>query len=187
MSGDKSSLRKRLLFRRKKLFNNKLTFNFEKIIYLINKNYKFKKICVAGYYPINFEVNVLEFLTKLHKKGITIGLPLIKKNYGMMFKKWVPNQSLFLNKYGIPEPRNTNKTLMPDIILVPMVAYDQQLNRLGYGAGYYDRALKKLSMHKKIVTIGIGFSFQKCMNIPVNKNDYALDYILNEKKIICKN
>ena len=187
MSGDKSSLRKRLLFRRKKLFNNKLTFNFEKIIYLINKNYKFKKICVAGYYPINFEVNVLEFLTKLHKKGITIGLPLINKNYGMMFKKWEPNQSLFLNKYGIPEPKNTNKTLMPDIILVPMVAYDQQLNRLGYGAGYYDRALKKLSMHKKIITIGIGFSFQKCMNIPINKNDYSLDYILNEKKIIYKN
>ena len=187
MSGDKSSLRKRLLFRRKKLFDNNLTFNFEKIVNLINKKFKLKKISIAGYYPINFEVNVLGFLTKLHNKGITTGLPTIKKNYGMMFKKWEPNQALFLNKYGIPEPRNTNETIVPDIILVPLVAYDQKLNRLGYGAGYYDRALKKLSMHKKIVTIGIGFSFQKCMNIPIDKDDYALDYILNEKKIIYKN
>ena len=187
MSGDKSSLRKRLLFRRKKLFNNKLTFNFEKIVNLINKKFKLKKISIAGYYPINFEVNVLGFLTKLHNKGITTGLPIIKKNYGMMFKKWTPNQSLYLNKYGIPEPKNTNKTFIPDIILVPLVAYDQKLNRLGYGAGYYDRALKKLSMHKKFISIGIGFSFQKCMNIPVDKNDYVLDCILNEKKIICKN
>ena len=105
----------------------------------------------------------------------------------MMFKKWTPNQSLYLNKYGIPEPKNTNKTFIPDIILVPLVAYDQKLNRLGYGAGYYDRVLKKISLHKKIIAIGIGFSFQKCANIPINKNDYPLDYILNEKKIICKN
>ena len=187
MNGEKSSLRKKLLIKRKKLFSKKLIFNFGKIVNLIEKNFKFKKISVAGYYPINFEVNVLGFLTKLQRKGVTTGLPVIKRNYGMMFKKWAPNQSLYLNKYGIPEPKNTNKTFIPDIILVPLVAYDQKLNRLGYGAGYYDRVLKKISLHKKIIAIGIGFSFQKCANIPINKNDYALDYILNEKKIICKN
>lgn len=187
MNDEKSSLRKKLLIKRRKLFSKKLTFNFGKIVNLIKKNFKFKKISVAGYYPINFEVNVLRFLTKLQKKGVTTGLPVIKRNYGMMFKKWAPNQSLYLNKYGIPEPKNTNKTFMPDIILVPLVAYDKKLNRLGYGAGYYDRALKKLSTHKKIITIGVGFSFQQCENIPVDKNDHALDYILNEKKIIYKN
>ena len=187
MNGEKSSLRKKLLIKRKKLFSKKHIFNFGKIVNLIKKNFKFKKISVAGYYPINFEVNVLGFLTKLQKKGVTTGLPVIKRNYGMMFKKWAPNQSLYLNKYGIPEPKNTNKTFIPDIILVPLVAYDQKLNRLGYGAGYYDRVLKKISLHKKIIAIGIGFSFQKCANIQINENDYALDYILNEKKIICKN
>ena len=187
MNGEKSSLRKKLLVKRKKLFSKKLIFNFGKIVNLIKKNFKLKQISVAGYYPINFEVNVLGFLTKFYKKRITIGLPIINKNYEMKFKKWKPNQSLFLNKYGIPEPKKTNETLMPDIILVPLVAYDKKLNRLGYGAGYYDRALKKLSMHKKIITIGVGFSFQQCANIPVDKNDHALDYILNEKKIIYKN
>ena len=58
------------------------------------------------------------------------------------------------------QPKNTNKTFIPDIILVPLVAYEQKLNRLGYGAGYYDRVLKKISLHKKIIAIGIGFSFQ---------------------------
>ena len=97
MSDDKSSLRKKLLFKRKKFFNKELTFKFKKIVKLINDHFKLKKISVAGYYPINFEVDVLGFLIKLHNKGITTGLPIIKKNYGMIFKKWEPNQALFLN------------------------------------------------------------------------------------------
>ena len=94
----------------------------------------------------------------------------------MIFKKWKPNQEMYLNKYGIPEPKKTNETFKPDLVLVPLVGYDEKLNRLGYGAGYYDRALKKLSTQIKIITIGIGFSFQKCNKIPVNNNDHVLDH-----------
>ena len=94
---------------------------------------------------------------------------------------------MYLNKYGIAEPKKSNKSFKPDVILVPLVAFDQKLNRLGYGAGYYDRALKELSLKKKILAIGVGFSFQKCKNIPVKKTDYSLDYVLTEKKIFYKN
>ena len=183
----KSRLRKSLLIKRKKFFSNKFNFSHYKILKIIRKNYKLKKnISVAGYYPVNFEANTLNILSKLSEKGIIIGLPVITKNYRMMFKKWKPNQAMYLNKYGIPEPKKTNETFKPDLVLVPLVGYDEKLNRLGYGAGYYDRALKKLSAQKKIITIGIGFSFQKCNKIPANKNDYALDYVLNEKKMIYK-
>ena len=82
-----------------------------------------------------------------------------------------------------------NRKTLPPKVSIPivkvetyLVGYDEKLNRLGYGAGYYDRALKKLSAQKKIITVGIGFSFQKCSKIPVNKNDHVLDYVLNEKK-----
>ena len=183
----KSLLRKSLLIKRKKFFSNKFNFSHYKILKIIRKNYKLKKnISVAGYYPVNFEVNTLNILSKLSERGIIIGLPVITKNYRMMFKKWKPNQAMYLNKYGIPEPKKTNETFKPDLVLVPLVGYDEKLNRLGYGAGYYDRALKKLSAQKKIITVGIGFSFQKCSKIPVNKNDHVLDYVLNEKKMIYK-
>ena len=186
MSNEKSLLRKKFLLRRKKYFNNNITFNFDEIIKLKKKIFKFKNISIAGYYPINFEVNTLSFLSKLKKKNIITGLPIIKKNYGMVFKKWEPTKSLYLNKYGIPEPRNSNESFTPDIILVPLVAYDKKFNRLGYGAGYYDRILKKISQKKKVIAIGIGFTFQESLSIPINKNDYKLDYILNEKKLINK-
>ena len=104
----------------------------------------------------------------------------------MVFKKWNFNSSTYLNKYGIPEPNSINQTLKPDVVLVPLVGYDKKLNRLGYGAGYYDRYLKKLSTQKFFLTIGIGFSFQECKSIPIGKNDFSLDYVLNEKKIIYK-
>ena len=94
----KSRLRKRLLIKRKKFFSNKFNFSHYKILKLIRKNYKSKKyISVAGYYPVNFEVNTLDILSKLSKNGIIIGLPVIKKNYQMIFKKWKPNQAMYIN------------------------------------------------------------------------------------------
>ena len=65
----------------------------------------------------------------------------------MIFKKWKPNQEMYLNKYGIPEPKKTNETFKPDLVLVPLVGYDEKLNRLGYGAGYYDRLIELVKKH----------------------------------------
>ena len=71
------------------------------------------------------------------------------------------------------------------MILVPLVAFDDKLNRLGYGKGYYDRRLKKIKkIKKKMISIGIAYSFQKCKKIPVNKHDFKLDYIFTERGII---
>ena len=85
-----------------------------------------------------------------------------------------------INKYGIPEPI-TNKIIFPDILLVPMVAYDKNYNRVGYGGGFYDRYIKKIKKIKEILTIGLAFSYQKVKKIPIEKNDIKLDFIINEK------
>ena len=81
---------------------------------------------------------------------------------------------------GIPEPYQKKKTF-PDILLVPLVAFDKYNYRLGYGGGYYDRYIKKISNIKKILTIGLAFSFQKIDKIPINDYDEKLDFILSER------
>jgi 5-formyltetrahydrofolate cyclo-ligase len=69
----------------------------------------------------------------------------------------------------------------PEILLIPLVGFDRQLNRLGYGGGFYDRYISKIKKNKKIIKIGLGFSFQKIDKLPINKHDKKLDYILTEK------
>ena len=101
----------------------------------------------------------------------------------MDFYKWYFNDTLKIKQYGIPEP-NSKKLIYPDIILVPLVAFDNDLNRLGYGGGYYDRVIRKLSRKKKILKIGLAFSVQKINNVPITKYDKKLDYIVTDKYIL---
>ena len=101
----------------------------------------------------------------------------------MDFFEWTNKDPLRINKHGIAEPISTKK-IYPDVIFVPLVAYDYDLNRLGYGGGFYDRYLEKVSKIKKIFKIGLGFSYQEIKKIPINKYDKKLDLIITEKKII---
>ncbi len=101
----------------------------------------------------------------------------------MDFYKWSFSDLLKINKYGIPEPVVKN-IVCPDILLVPLVAFDKNLNRLGYGGGYYDRLIKKLSKKKNVLKIGLAFSIQKINKVPINAYDQKLDYIVTNKNII---
>ena len=101
----------------------------------------------------------------------------------MEFYKWNKHDPLLINKYGIPEPEIVDK-VYPDILFVPSVAFDKQLNRLGYGGGYYDRYIQKISKIKKIVKVGLAFSYQRLKIIPTKMHDKKLDIIITEKNII---
>mgnify|MGYP001455330391 FL=1 len=136
---------------------------------------------MGGYYPYNKEVDVIKILEKFEKKKYQILLPKIKKNFQMDFFNWSTKEPLSINKYGIPEPIS-NKIKYPSILLVPLVAFDKNFNRIGYGGGFYDRYIKKIKKNKKIITIGLAYSFQKVKKIPTNKNDVKLDYILTDKE-----
>ena len=83
----------------------------------------------------------------------------------MNFFSWSNKEPLSINKYGIPEPIS-NKAIYPSILLVPLVAFDKNLNRIGYGGGYYDRYIKKIKKNKKVLTIGFAYSFQEVKKIP---------------------
>ena len=100
----------------------------------------------------------------------------------MIFVEWKYLDPLKVNKFGMLEPSLQNKIFVPNYMLVPLLAFDNNNNRLGYGKGFYDRFLNKfLKVKKNITTIGIAFSFQKYNKLPVSNLDIKLDYILTEK------
>ena len=179
----KSKLRKKILKIRKIANKNNIKLKFNKIFKLIKKRKLNKKCVIGGYFPINFEVDDLNILREFRKKKYPICLPVIKKNFKMDFYKWDINGPLKINEYGIPEPIPTN-LIYPDVILIPIVAFDENLNRLGYGGGYYDRLIDKLSKKKKILKIGLALTVQKIKNLPTTKYDKKLDYIVTEKYIL---
>ena len=98
----------------------------------------------------------------------------------MDFYKWCPNDPLTTSSFGIPQPLKLKK-VYPDIIFVPIVAFDKFRNRIGYGGGFYDRYLEKISQIKKCTAIGLAFSHQKVNKINVENFDKKLDLILTEK------
>ena len=112
-----------------------------------------------------------------------ISLPKIAKNNKMDFFQWSFKEPLKINKFGIPETIS-NKKVYPNILFIPLVGFDNKLNRLGYGGGYYDRYLSKIKNITKTVKIGVGFSFQKIKKLPINKHDIKLDCVITEKEII---
>ena len=178
----KSKLRKKILkLREMENFKN-IKIDFDNVFDLLKKNNLTKK-CIGGYFPVNHEIDDLEILKKLKKKKYQISLPVIKKNFDMDFYRWSFDDPLKINKYGIPEPFS-KKLIYPDILLVPLVAFDKNLNRLGYGGGYYDRVINKLSKKKDILKIGLALSVQKINNVPVTKYDKKLDYIVTDKYIL---
>ena len=179
----KIKIRKKILKIRK--INNKknIQIKFNKIYNLLKKIINLKNKIIGGYYPVNYEIDDLYILEELEKKKITIALPSIKKNYKMNFIKCSLKNPFLINQYGIPEP-SFGKVVYPDILLVPLVAFDKKLNRLGYGAGYYDRLIKSLKKKKKIITIGLAFDFQMFYSIPTSQYDQKLDYIITNKNIL---
>ena len=99
----------------------------------------------------------------------------------MDFFKWSTNDPLKINKFGIPEPIS-QKIRHPKILLIPLIAFDKNLNRVGYGGGFYDRYISRIRKDKRILKIGIAYSFQKVKKIITNKYDIKLDYIITEKQ-----
>jgi 5-formyltetrahydrofolate cyclo-ligase len=188
MNHDKTYLRKKFLSKRKKKYLTIKNFNFNLIFSLIKKHFNKKKIIIAAYYPSNYEVDILNFLKVATKKKFKIALPVIRQSNLMNFRSWNFEDPLYVNKFGILEPKKTNKEIVPDLIMVPLAAFDNKLNRIGYGKGYYDRSLKRnYKIKNNTVSLGIAYSFQKCKTIPINEYDCKLDYIFTEQGIISSN
>ena len=176
----KDLIRKKILkIRRKKYFQVNSNF-FNPLNSYLKKKYKSKFLSL--YYPSNYEVDVLRLLEIVNNKKIKTLLPVVKPKEKMNFIEWKLLDPLRVNNFGMLEPNLNGRFLIPDIMLVPLIAFDTTKNRLGYGKGFYDRFLNRfLKQKKNITTIGIAFSFQRYKKLPKSKHDVKLDYILTEK------
>ena len=177
----KSILRKKYFNLRKKRYYEIDKEFFSPLLSFIKSNFKKENLKLALYYPTSFEINVLKLLENQYMNNKNILLPVIEENNRMNFFSWKKNHVLLVNKFGILEPYKT-KFKIPNLILLPILAFDRNKYRLGYGKGFYDRYLNKYSKKiSNILTVGVAFSFQKHHKLPMNKNDVKLDYILTEK------
>tara|TARA_B100001057_G_scaffold481682_1_gene555988 strand:+ start:2379 stop:2921 length:543 start_codon:yes stop_codon:yes gene_type:complete len=176
----KEIIRKKYFVKRKKRYFDTKKIFFDPLIKFLKKR-KFNNL--ALYYPASYELNILNILEIEFLKKTKFLLPIINDKYSMHFCEWKNKDVLNVNKYGILEPLKS-KPITPNIILVPLLAFDKFKNRLGYGKGFYDKFLNKKDKNKsKITSIGVAFSFQKYHKLPVSKKDVKLDYILTEKGI----
>ena len=139
---------------------------------------------VVAYIPIGSEANPAAFLATAHEAGCKTALPHVTSAVApMRFLQWQPGDELVEGAFGLMQPEEGAPTLTPDIALVPLVAFDRALNRLGQGAGHYDRAL---SVIDNVQTIGIAWSVQEAGAIPADPWDVPLDAILTEKEWISR-
>ena len=177
----KNILRKKYFNLRKKKYYEIDKEFFSPLLSFIKSNFIKKNLKLALYYPTSFEINVLKLLENQYMNNKNILLPVIEENNRMNFFSWKKNQVLLVNKFGILEPQKT-KFKIPNLVLLPILAFDRNKYRLGYGKGFYDRYLNKyLKKFSSILTVGVAFSFQKYHKLPIDKNDVKLDYILTEK------
>jgi len=138
----------------------------------------------AGYFPIRDELDPLPLLDALHKSGWRTGLPVVTPGPDLIFREWSPGLPLERGKFKLKHPPDASPELSPDIALVPLLAFDIKGNRLGYGAGYYDAALRRLRRGGRIAAIGIGFDEQEFEEIPREPQDEPMDMILTPTRLI---
>ncbi len=140
---------------------------------------------VAGFSPIRGEIDPFPLLESLAAKGVTLALPVsIAPGQPLLFRAWTPGEPLVRGAYGVFEPSSDAEEVSPDIVLVPLAAFDREGHRIGYGAGYYDRTLPVLRKLKKITAIGIAFAVQEIERVPSSDHDARLDLVLTDREII---
>ena len=141
---------------------------------------------VAGYCEVRGELDVSFTLARLAARGQSLCLPVIEdSDKPLGFRKWAPGDMLERGRYGIDIPLAAAPVLVPDTVLVPLVAFDANGDRLGYGAGYYDRTLEQLRQsNKALQVIGIAYALQQVESIAPESHDQKLDAIVTEQGVI---
>jgi 5-formyltetrahydrofolate cyclo-ligase len=139
---------------------------------------------VAGYSPIRGEIDPIPLMRTLAAQGARLALPaILARGKSLAFRDWSHGDRLMLGPLGILEPSPAAAELIPDIVLVPLAAFDGAGHRIGYGAGHYDRTLAQLRKSRAITAIGLAFSGQEVEAVPALQHDVALDYVLTETQV----
>jgi len=139
---------------------------------------------VAGYSPIRSEIDPRPLMQNLAAGGAVLALPVIVgSDRPLQFRAWSDEAKLRRGRLGILEPPPEAAELAPDVLLVPLAAFDRSGHRIGYGAGHYDRTLGELRRWRPITAVGLAFAVQEIANVPALAHDVVLDYVLTDTRV----
>ena len=139
---------------------------------------------IAAYLAFRGEIDPAPLMESLRAKGHKIALPVIVgKRMPLIFRLYENNDVLIPNDMDILQPAESAPLIEPDVLLIPLLAFDRARNRLGYGGGYYDRTIAGLRTHKQILTIGLAYASQEVAAVPTGENDIRLDHIATEVNV----
>lgn len=141
------------------------------------------RVKIAGYVPVQGEIDPRPLLHHLRSAGHLILLPVVRPDQNLEFRSWRLSDPLEMGRYDIQQPSDAADVHLPDLVLVPLLAFDLAGYRLGQGGGHYDRALAGLRRHKSICAIGIAHDFQRIATVPNEPHDQKLDLILTDQAI----
>lgn len=140
---------------------------------------------ISGFLPIGSELDLRPLLSRLHDLGHTIVLPcVVGDEQPLVFREWKLGDPLVKESFGTVAPADSAPEHAPDVLLVPMLAFDRKGYRLGYGGGFYDRTLEKLRTFKDVKAVGVAYAAQEVAAVPTNEFDQPLDLVLTEKEAI---
>ncbi len=140
---------------------------------------------VSGFMPLKSEINPLPLLRKLAGQGARLALPVVAvRGKPLVMREWVFGEPLIAGVWGIRQPKPEAAVVDPDILLVPLLAFDRAGHRIGYGAGYYDLTLAQLRARKSVIAAGLAFAAQEVAAIPATPRDARLDLVLTEQEVL---
>jgi 5-formyltetrahydrofolate cyclo-ligase len=140
---------------------------------------------VSGFSPMNSEINPVPLMRKLSDAGAQLALPVVQaRGKPLIMRAWHFGAPLKAGQWGIREPTPDAAEVAPDILIVPLAAFDRAGHRIGYGAGYYDLTINALRAKKKIVAVGIAYAVQEIPKVPTTERDARLDLVLTEREVI---
>ncbi len=139
---------------------------------------------VAGYWPMRSEIDPRPLMKRYARAGWRLALPVTpaKGEGPLTFKLWTQLQALQTHAFGMLEPGSDAEIVRPDVVIVPMLGFDETGHRLGYGAGHYDRTLAALRAEGAVTAIGLAFAGQEVDRLPTQDHDQPLDAILTERE-----
>ena len=140
---------------------------------------------IAGYWPVNAEISVMPLMVHLQHKGYACALPqMTKKNTPLVFRSWHEKTPMRVNAYDMKEPDPAKSSIVsPDILIVPMLAFDPAGHRLGYGMGYYDLTLRHLKEKGLVLAVGVAYDMQRIDHVLVESHDCTMDMIVTDKNV----
>lgn len=142
-------------------------------------------LTVSGYGAIGSEINPAPLMRRCAEAGARLALPAVAgRGKPLLFRRWNFGEPLGRGQWGIGEPKADAPEVSPDILIVPLLAFDRRGHRLGYGAGYYDMTLNALRARKTVVAIGLAYAAQEVESVPATVRDARLDFVLTEREAI---